>query len=125
MDYGLDGKVAVVSGGSRGIGRAIARTLAQEGASVMLAARTQSHLDDATAKIDKLAPGRVDAVSADMTDPTNVDQVVAATKARFGPVTVAVSNVIGHVIEASKEGEGPGAGTFESMPAEEYRREFQ
>jgi 3-oxoacyl-[acyl-carrier protein] reductase len=125
MDYGLEGKVAVVSGGSRGIGRAIARTLAQEGASVMIAARTQSHLEDAATEIEGLGPGRVDVVSADMTDPGDVDRVVSATNGRFGPVSIAVSNVIGHVIDASKEGEGPGAGTFESMAAEEYRREFQ
>ena len=125
MDYGLEGKVALVSGGSRGIGRAIARTLVAEGASVMIAARTQSHLDAAASELDALAPGRVDAIAADMTDPAAVARVVAAARARFGPVSIAVSNVIGHVIDAAKEGSGPGAGTFASMPAEEYRREFQ
>ncbi len=125
MDYGLEGKVALVSGGSRGIGRAIARTLVAEGASVMIAARTQSHLDAAASELDALAPGRVDAIAADMTDPAAVERVAAAARARFGPVSIAVSNVIGHVIDAAKEGSGPGAGTFASMPAEEYRREFQ
>jgi 3-oxoacyl-[acyl-carrier protein] reductase len=125
MDYGLDGRVAVVSGGSRGIGRSIARLLASEGAKVMLAARTRSHLDVACEEIDAVAPGRVDATSADMTDPAEVDGVVETTRQRFGPVGIAVSNVIGHVIDADAEGEGPGAGTFASMPPEEYRREFQ
>lgn len=125
MDYGLEGKVAIVSGGSRGIGRAIGHTLAGEGASVVLAARTQSHLDDAAAAIEAVAPGRVDAIAADMTDPADVERVVAAARTRFGPVGIAVSNVIGHVIDAEKEGEGPGAGTFATMPAEEYRREFE
>jgi 3-oxoacyl-[acyl-carrier protein] reductase len=125
MDYGLEGKVAIVSGGSRGIGRAIARTLAGEGASVMLAARTRSHLDDAASEIDRIAPGRVDVAAADMTDPAEVDQVAVATRARFGPVAIAVSNVIGHVIDAEAEGAGPGAGDFATMPAEDYRREFQ
>jgi 3-oxoacyl-[acyl-carrier protein] reductase len=60
-----------------------------------------------------------------MTDPAGVVEVVAATRARFGPVAIAVSNVIGHVIDAKKEGDGPGAGTFVSMPAAEYRREMQ
>lgn len=125
MDYGLEGKVAIVSGGSRGIGRAIGHTLAAEGASVVLAARTKSHLDDAAAAIEAVAPGRVDAIAADMTDPADVERVVAAARTRFGPVGIAVSNVIGHVIDAEKEGEGPGAGTFATMPAEEYRREFE
>jgi 3-oxoacyl-[acyl-carrier protein] reductase len=125
MDYGLEGKVAIVSGGSRGIGRAIATTLVAEGASVLLAARTQSHLDDAAAEIDKVGPGRVDALAADMTVPAEVDRVVAACRSRFGPVGIAVSNVIGHVIDAGKEGDGPGAGNFASVPAAEYKREFE
>lgn len=125
MDLGIRDKVAIVSGGSRGIGRAIATMLATEGARVMIAGRTQSSLDDALAALQELAPGRVAAVAADMTDPTGVAEVVAATRTTFGPVSIAVSNVIGHVIDAKKEGDGPGAGNFASMPAKEYRREFQ
>ncbi|MGD9798297.1 MAG: SDR family oxidoreductase [Acidimicrobiia bacterium] len=125
MDYGLAGKVAVVSGGSRGIGRAIATTLAEEGVSVVLAARTRADLDEAAAAIGAIAPGRVEAVAGDMTDPADVARVVAVARDRFGPVGIAVSNVIGHVIDAAKEGSGPGAGTFASMPPPEYRREFE
>jgi 3-oxoacyl-[acyl-carrier protein] reductase len=124
MDYGLAGRVAVVSGGSRGIGRAIATLLAREGASVVITARTRADLDEAAAAIDAVAPGRVEAAAADMTDPAEVQRVVDVARHRFGPVGIAVSNVIGHVIDAAKEGSGPGAGTFESMPPAEYRREF-
>jgi 3-oxoacyl-[acyl-carrier protein] reductase len=124
MDLGLEGRVAVVSGGSRGIGRASARELVREGASVVLAARSQDALDDAAAAIDAEFPGRVDAVAADMTDVDAVARVVAVARDRFGSVDIAVSNVIGHVIDAGKEGAGPGAGTFVDMPAEHYRDEF-
>jgi len=125
MDYGITDRVAIVSGGSRGIGRAIAESLLGEGAFVMLAARTQEALDDTAAALDATAPGRVAAVAADMTDPADVARVVDATRAGFGPVSIAVSNVIGHVIDSEREGDGPGAGHFASMPAQEYRREFQ
>ena len=114
MDLGLEGRVAVVSGGSRGIGRAIAVALADEGARVVLAARRQSDLDEAAAAIDSRHPGCVEAVRG----------VVAAANSRFGPVGIAVSNVIGHVIDSSKEGEGPGAGTFTSIGPADYREEF-
>jgi NAD(P)-dependent dehydrogenase (short-subunit alcohol dehydrogenase family) len=50
---------------------------------------------------------------------------VDSTRRRFGPVSVAVSNLIGHVIDAEKERAGPGAGTFATVPPEEYRREFE
>jgi 3-oxoacyl-[acyl-carrier protein] reductase len=125
MDYGIEGKVAIVSGGSRGIGRAIARTLAAEGVSVVIAARNKSDLAEAAAEIDQIASGAVEPVVGDMTDQIDVARVVDATRRRFGPVSIAVSNVIGHVIDAEKEGAGPGAGTFASMPPEEYRREFE
>jgi 3-oxoacyl-[acyl-carrier protein] reductase len=59
-----------------------------------------------------------------MADPADVERVVGIARQRFGPVGIAVSNVIGHVIDPGKEGGGPGAGTFASMPPEEYRREF-
>ena len=125
MDYGIAGKVAVVSGGSKGIGRAIARTLAAEGASVVIAARTAATLDAAAAEIDAVAPGRVEAVAADMVEVAEVERVVDVARRRFGPVGIAVSNVIGHVIDPEGEGEGPGAGTFASMPAAGYRAEFE
>lgn len=124
MDLGLEGRVAVVSGGSRGIGRAIATALAHEGVDVVIAARRQSDLDEAAAAIDAHRPGHVEAVSADMCDPDGVANVVAVAKQRFGPVDIAVSNVIGHVIDVEAEGAGPGAGTFTSIAPSGYREEF-
>jgi len=124
VQLGLEGKVAVVSGASRGIGRAIATELAREGANVMMAARRPDDLERAAAAIEAERPGQVATVTADLTDPDDVARVVDAAHRRFGPVQIAVSNVIGHVIDAGKEGEGPGAGTFVTMPPGEYRKEF-
>ncbi len=124
MDLGIEGKVAIVSGGSRGIGKAIATALVGEGVRVVLAARTIGDLETAAAEIDALAPGQVEAISTDMRDLDQVAALVEATNRRFGPVGIVVSNVIGHVIDASKEGAGPKAGTFTSTPAADYREEF-
>jgi NAD(P)-dependent dehydrogenase (short-subunit alcohol dehydrogenase family) len=124
MKLGLEGRVAIVSGGSRGIGRAIAEELVQEGAQVVIAARTQSNLDETAAEINARFPGQVAAVSADMSDLEAVQRVVDVAHERFGPVGIAVSNVIGHVIDSSKEGKGVGAGTFVDMSHVHYREEF-
>jgi 3-oxoacyl-[acyl-carrier protein] reductase len=124
VELGLQGRVAIVSGGSRGIGRAIATRLADEGANVVLAARNQDALDEAAATIESEHPGQVATVSADMSDPDAVLRVVAVANDRFGPVGIAISNVIGHVIDSSKEGTGPAAGTFSTIPHTDYRQEF-
>lgn len=124
MELGLQGRVAIVSGGSRGIGRAIATRLADEGANVVLAARNQDNLDEAAAALEADHPGQVATVSADMSDPDAVRRVVAVANERFGPVGIAISNVIGHVIDSSKEGPGPAAGTFSTIPHTDYRQEF-
>ena len=124
MDYGLGDKVAVISGGSRGIGKAIATMLATEGASVVIAARSEDSLAEATTDIDRVAAGQVEPVRADRTTPDGVERAVSAARARFGPPSIAVSNVIGHVIDVQREGEGPGAGTFASIDVDDHRQEF-
>lgn len=123
MDLGLAGRTAIVSGGSKGIGLATAEALLAEGCRVMIAARTEATLETARAQLDAVAPGRVDALSADMTDAEAVERVVTTSEERLGPVDIAVSNVIGHVIEPDKP--GPHAGHFVDVPAEDYRTEFR
>ena len=68
MDLELKGKRAVVSGGSRGIGKAIARELAREGCSVVLGARTKQTLDDAADEISRETGAKVVGISVDTTD---------------------------------------------------------
>ena len=92
MDLGLAGKTAIISGGSKGIGRAIASELAAEGARVVIAARGKEALEDAVNAIRR-AGGQAEGVVADMTDPEQVNAAVAAATRAFGPPDIAISNV--------------------------------
>ena len=92
--FRLDGQVAVVTGAGKGIGRAIAIGLAEAGADVALASRTQADLDAVAAEILKLGrralPLATDATSADA-----LERLAAATVAEFGKLTIWVNNAGG------------------------------
>jgi 3-oxoacyl-[acyl-carrier protein] reductase len=92
MDLGLKDKVALVSGGSAGMGYAIAAEFAAEGAKVMIVARREGPLAEAAAKI-RDAGGTVAYVVADMTRREDVSKAVAAAKEAFGMPDIAVANV--------------------------------
>jgi NAD(P)-dependent dehydrogenase (short-subunit alcohol dehydrogenase family) len=85
-------QVAVVTGGARGIGRAIALRLAREGASVCINYRTQAEVAEQLAADIKANGGRAVAVGADVTDDAAVEGMVDRVIALFGPVTVLVNN---------------------------------
>lgn len=87
----LEGTVAIVTGGGRGIGRAIALRFAQEGAAVGVAARTTQEIDDTAAEISRQG-GRAIAVTADVSKPEDVDRLVGSTRTAFGTVHVLVNN---------------------------------
>lgn len=94
MDLGLAGKVAIVTGSSRGLGLASARALAAEGASVVLCGRTRETLDEAARAVGEVSdPSRVLAVTADVSQEADLRRVVDGTIARFGGVDVLVNNV--------------------------------
>ncbi|MCE9660866.1 MAG: SDR family oxidoreductase [Burkholderiales bacterium] len=84
MDLELKGKRALVTGGSRGIGKAVARILVQEGASVALLARDPERLAAAAAELSAAFGGRVVAVVADTTDDAQVERAVAEATALLG-----------------------------------------
>jgi NAD(P)-dependent dehydrogenase (short-subunit alcohol dehydrogenase family) len=84
-------QVAIVTGGGRGFGRAIASRLAAEGAAVTLTARSGAQLAEAVADIEH-AGGRALAVTADVTNRADVARVVRETRDAFGPVSLLVSN---------------------------------
>jgi 3-oxoacyl-[acyl-carrier protein] reductase len=86
----LSGRLAIVTGASRGIGRATALALARQGASVVAAARGD-HAEPVAAAIEA-GGGHAVAVAVDVTDPASVERMAAAAAERFGRVDVLVNN---------------------------------
>lgn len=94
MDLGLHGKVALVTGGSRGIGRAIVLDLAREGCHVAFSARGEAALRATEQEVAQLGAQAL-AVPADMTNTADIERLVSKTVERFGSVDILVNNVGG------------------------------
>jgi NAD(P)-dependent dehydrogenase (short-subunit alcohol dehydrogenase family) len=92
MELRLDGKVALVTGASRGIGREISATFAAAGAHVMLSSRKQDALEATADSIRPTAQGQLDVFAANAGDPEAAAACVAATVERFGRVDILVNN---------------------------------
>ena len=92
MDLGIEGKVAMVTGGSQGIGRAIALGLAREGVKVAICGRTQDILEAAAESIESETGVRVLPVLADAMVPEDLERFVEATVDAFGTVDIVVNN---------------------------------
>jgi NAD(P)-dependent dehydrogenase (short-subunit alcohol dehydrogenase family) len=113
MDLELKGKVAIVTGGSQGIGRAAALRLAAEGANVVIAARGRDLLDQAAAEI-RAAGGNVAAVQADVSRVEDCARLVAAALQAYGRLDILVNNA------------GTSAtGEFESVTDDIWQADFE
>jgi 3-oxoacyl-[acyl-carrier protein] reductase len=110
MDLQLDGKVFVLTGASRGLGRATAELLVAEGARVVVTGRDQGRLDEATAALGENALG----VLADNGEPGAADEVVSAAVHRWGRVDGALVSV-----------GGPPTGTIMETPDEVWTSSFE
>jgi 3-oxoacyl-[acyl-carrier protein] reductase len=112
MDLGFDGSKAVVTGGSKGMGLAIAETLASEGASVAVMARGRPGLDAAVETLRQAGAPDAVGISVDMADAASITAGFAAVAERWGQL-----NSLVHTI-------GPGDGYFEEMDDTEWEAAF-
>jgi 3-oxoacyl-[acyl-carrier protein] reductase len=101
MDLGIDGRVALVLGASKGIGRGIASALAREGARVAIASRSLERLERTAGEID----GDVTAFEADTGDLEGLAALPAAVAERLGPVEILVTNTGGPPMGAALDAE--------------------
>lgn len=109
----FDGKTVLITGASSGIGMAVARAMAREGANVALLARRTDRLEELKKEIED-AGGKALAVEADVRDRASLDRAVAAVAEAFGGVDVVLANA----------GFGVG-GPFHKLETEDFRRQFE
>ncbi len=114
MDFGLNGRVALVAAASRGIGYAAARELAREGARVFLCSRDEAKAEEAARKITEETGTRCVGVAADVTSDEDAARFVETARARAGRVDVLVTNA-----------GGSPATTFDTTDLDSYRRAFE
>jgi 3-oxoacyl-[acyl-carrier protein] reductase len=92
VDLGIKGKVAVVTGGSEGIGRAAAHSLGREGASVVVCARRTDVLSKTAEEVAEATGAEIVPVAADVTNAADVTRVIETAVGRFGRLDILVNN---------------------------------
>jgi NAD(P)-dependent dehydrogenase (short-subunit alcohol dehydrogenase family) len=116
MDLGLDGKHAIVTGGSKGIGKAIARELAREGVDVAIVARSRELLESAAKELAAETKRRILPLVADVTSKEQVDRMVAEAAERLGGLHILVNS-------GSPPG-GTATGPIETVVDEDLLQDF-
>ena len=111
MDLGLQGKHAIVTGGSRGIGKAIARELAREGVDVAIVARNKGDLEATARELAAETNRRIVPLAADVTSKEQVDRMVAEAAQQLGGLHILVNS-----------GSAPGGSTTATGPIETVSR---
>ncbi len=114
MLLGLQDRVAVVMGGSSGLGLAVARELCRQQARVVIAARSEGALQEAAEEVRRETGGQILAVPADATQAEAVQRLVEETLERWGRVDIALAN-----------SGGPPSGSFESVSIEQFEHAVQ
>jgi NAD(P)-dependent dehydrogenase (short-subunit alcohol dehydrogenase family) len=112
--FRLDGRVAVITGSSRGIGRSIAEHLARHGARVVISSRKQPACEEVAASI-RAAGGQAVAVPANIADQAQLEQLVAATRSQWGRIDVLVCNAASN----------PYYGPMSALPDEAFNKVLQ
>lgn len=92
MNFTMNGRAALITGGSKGLGLAIAETFAKAGADVAITARNQAQLDEARARIAAVSKGKVIAVAGDISKAEDCARVFKAAEAGLGHIDVLVNN---------------------------------
>ena len=93
MDLGLNNKVVVVSGSSKGIGRAIAFAFANEGANVCVTGRTDADVSKTAEELSGLFGGKIISYTGDLTNKGNVDECISSVLKQWGTIDVFVGNI--------------------------------
>ena len=109
MDFAIAGKVALVTAGSKGLGRASALDLSREGCRVAICSRTTAEVEQAAREISAETGNEVAAFTADMSKEADITRLVAETRAKLGDPEIVVVNA-----------GGPPPGNYDSTPMEEY-----
>ncbi len=113
MDLQLNGKVALVSGGSQGLGLATAIQLASEGAQVAILGRSEDNLEIARKQIEQQSGKHALAIVADVSKPDQIQEALGRTLERFGVVDILLANA-----------GGPPMGTFDKLTDEQFYQAF-
>jgi len=114
MDLQLEGKTALVVASSKGLGKAIARQLAEEKCNVMLTSRNAELLKQTCSEIGLVATGRVDYCPCDITKPEQIETLAQATRDRLGSIDILVNNA-----------GGPPGGGFDQLDDTAWQEGFE